>query len=399
MPAEQPTHIGIEMRVMAGPMTGIGNYSFNIMKALLRSDTSLRFSGFDLTSWQSLDHQALDHLAASKELARENKSASGSLAGLKKLAVQGLRQSRLAPALYRAQFARTVTRQSFDLFHAFNFLPFSDPGVVTLPVVYDLSFMRYPRSHPAERLRRLEQLPRALEKTPLVHTISEFSRREISELLNYPSDRIFVAPPAASEIFRPYGLEHTQAELRMLGLQGDYYLAVGTLEPRKNLRTLITAFGRLSKTERIAAPLVIAGGGGWGELELPAETERMRTEGSLIFVGGVSNAGLRSLYEGARALMFPSIYEGFGMPVVEAMACGTTVVHSSGTSMDEITAGTTMTVPALDIDAWTEAFRATASDTVLLGDTSMTLQRQALRFSWDTSAEQVRNAYRQLKGS
>jgi glycosyltransferase involved in cell wall biosynthesis len=391
------THVGIEMRVMAGPMTGIGNYSFHIMKSLLRGNTDLRFSGFDLTSWRSLDHQALDHIAASKELARENKSAGGSLAGLKKLAIQGLRQSRLAPALYRAQFARTVKRQSFDLFHAFNFLPFSDPGVVTLPVVYDLSFIRYPQSHPAERLRRLEQLPRLLERTPLVHTISEFSRGEIAELLNYPSDRIFVAPPAASEIFQPRGREHTRAELKTMGIAGDYYLAVGTLEPRKNLRTLITAFGRLSKAERMAAPLVIAGGGGWGALELPPETEMMRAESSLIFVGGVSNTGLRALYEGARALMFPSIYEGFGMPVVEAMACGTTAVHSSRTSMDEITAGTTMTVSALDVDAWTEAFRATTPDAATMHDTSMTLQRQAARFNWDHSAELVRNAYRQLK--
>lgn len=399
MSAEQTTHVGIELRVMAGPMTGIGNYSFHIMKALLRGDTNLRFSGFDLTSWRSLDHQALDRMAASKELARATKSASGGLAGLKKLAVQGLRQSKLAPALYRAQFARTVKRQSFDLFHAFNFLPFSDPGVVTLPVVYDLSFIRYPQSHPTERLRRLEQLPRVLESTPLVHTISEFSRREISELLSYPSDRIFVAPPAASEIFQPRGREHTQAELKMMGIEGDYYLAVGTLEPRKNLRTLITAFGRLSKAERMDAPLVIAGGGGWGSLELPPETEMMRAEGSLIFVGGVSNAGLRSLYEGARALMFPSIYEGFGMPVVEAMACGTTAVHSSGTSMDEITAGMTMTVPALDVDAWTEAFRATALDTGPVHDASMTLQRQAAHFNWDHSAELVRNAYGQMKNS
>lgn len=397
MPAEQITHVGIEMRVMAGPMTGIGNYSFHIIQALLRSDRSLRFSGFDLTSWRPIDRDHLYRIAASKELARESKSAGGRFDSLKKLAVQGLRQSRLAPALYRAQFARTVKRQSFDLFHAFNFLPFSDPGVVTLPVVYDLSFVRYPQSHPAERLRRLEQLPRVLETTPLVHTISEFSRNEIAELLSYPSDRIFVAPPAASEIFQRRGPERTRAELKALGIESDYYLAVGTLEPRKNLRTLITAFGRLSKAERMAAPLVIAGGGGWGALELPAETEMMRAESSLIFLGGVSNAGLRALYEGARALMFPSIYEGFGMPVVEAMACGTMAVHSSGTSMDEITTGMTMTVPALDVDAWTEAFRATAPDSHSTHDISMTLQRHAARFNWDHSAELVRNAYRQLK--
>lgn len=397
MPSGGTLKIGIEGRVFAGALTGIGNYSLNLIRTMLLRDPNLTFSAFELSSWINFDYQALQRVITEKEASRRQASRNGNIDRIKQIAVKGLRQSRLAPALYRAQFSRSVKRQSLDIFHAFNFLPFADPGVTTLPVVYDLSFLRYPQSHPTERLRRLEQLPRVLERTPLVHTISEFSRSEISELLSYPSDRVFVAPPAASEIFRPHGLEHTQAELETLGIKGQYYLSVGTLEPRKNLRTLISAFGRLSKTERMAAPLVIAGGGGWGALELPPETEMMRAESSLLFVGGVSNAELRSLYEGARALMFPSIYEGFGMPVVEAMACGTTVVHSSGTSMDEITAGTAMTVPALDVDAWTEAFRATTPDSNSVHDVSVTLQQQAARFNWDRSAELVRNAYRQLK--
>ncbi|MGM4892802.1 glycosyltransferase family 4 protein [Tardiphaga sp. 839_C3_N1_4] len=396
MALERTIKVGIEMRVMAGPMTGIGNYSFHLIQALLKDEPRLHFSGFGLTSWLSLDAGELDRLSASKEAARASKPAAKGIGRLRNLAVEKLRQSKLAPAIYRAQFVRTVKRQSFDLFHAFNFLPFADPGVVTLPVVYDLSFVRYPHTHPRERLRRLERLPQFLEDAPLVQTISEFSRDEITSVFGCPKDKIIVAPPAASDIFRPLGPEIVQSQLAQMGITGDYFLAVGTLEPRKNLRTLIQAFGRLSKTERAAAPLLIVGGGGWGALELPPETEALRSEGSLRFLGTVSNAELRTLYEGALALMFPSIYEGFGMPVVEAMACGTRVVHSSGTSMDEISDGLAIKVGALDIDAWTAAFRALTDSSEATLDGSTALRARAAHFDWHRSAARIKDAYTTL---
>jgi glycosyltransferase involved in cell wall biosynthesis len=388
-------HIGIEMRVMAGPMTGIGNYSFHLIEALLKDNPELRFSGFGLTSWASLDRAALDRLSAAKESQRANQPAAGGVVGIRKRLVAALRQSSLAPAIYRAQFQRTVKRQSFDIFHAFNFLPFADPGVVTLPVIYDLSFVRFPDTHPQERLRRLEKLPELLGRTPLVQTISEFSRNEIATVFNYPREQIFVAPPAASDGFRPLGAAAVRQDLTELNIPQDYFLAVGTLEPRKNLRTLIRAFGLLSKRDRGRAALVVVGGGGWGELDLPPETEAMRAAGELRFLGTVSNAQLRSLYEGATALMFPSIYEGFGMPVVEAMACGTRVVHSSGTSMDEIADGLAIKVAALDVDGWAAAFQSLLG-TVPTVEASASLRAQASKFSWHHSAALVRNAYAQL---
>ena len=340
----------------------------------------------------------LQRIAASKQIRAADKGlATRSKDRLRTVLTASLRKSDLALKMYRQQFARTVQRQSFDLFHALNFLPFADPGVVTLPVIYDLSFLRYSEAHPRERLRRLERLPDVLDKAPLVQTISQFSRDEISSAYKYPKDRIFVAPPAASAMFRPLGPDVTRADLTELGISSQYLLAVGTLEPRKNLRTLIAAYETLPRVERDRAPLVIVGGQGWGQLELPPATARLQSEGSVIFLGAVSNQQLRSLYEGAIALLFPSIYEGFGMPVVEAMACGTAVVHSSGTSMDEISGDLAVRLPALDVAAWADAIGASIAGSEI-GDSADRTERMARagQFDWLRSARLVRAAYDQI---
>jgi alpha-1,3-rhamnosyl/mannosyltransferase len=171
------------------------------------------------------------------------------------------------------------------------------------------------------------------------------------------------------------------------------------LEPRKNLKTLVSAYGRLPKTMRARIPLLVVGGSGWGKLDLPAEASLLVNEGSLKFLGSVNNAELRSLYEGSIALLFPSIYEGFGMPVVEAMACGTNVAHSSNTSMDEITNGAAKRVDATDVDAWSAVMTdfAARSNPTVCRDTQALID-QAATFNWNRSAAMVRKAYDNLAG-
>src|SRR5205085_8878500 len=125
----------------------------------------------------------------------------------------------------------------------------------------------------------------------------------IASVYSYPEEQIVVAPPAAASIYKPLGLEATQRGLEPLQLAPrNYFLAVGTLEPRKNLTTLIAAYSRLSKPDRERFSLVIAGHAGWGELNLPKQTSSLVQEGSLRFLGGVSNPLLRHLYEGAISL-------------------------------------------------------------------------------------------------
>jgi glycosyltransferase involved in cell wall biosynthesis len=394
------------------PMTGIANYCFEIIRAQQQLDAGIRYLGFTGVGWKTIDAKYLARVADDHQ--KNGSSADGRSTGpdpIRRLARTGIEvlarnssRFHIARVLYRSArrnlFSQTLAnvKVGLDLFHAFNFQPHAEIDVPTLPVVYDLSFIRFPEAHPKERLRSLETLPKTIARAPLVQTISQFSKDEIVSVFGYPEDRIFVAPPAAAAIFRMLGDGVTCNDLLAFDLRtSSYFLAVGTLEPRKNIKTLITAFQQLSAADRAGCPLIVVGGKGWGHLELPAGTDRLIQAGTLRFVGSVSDPVLRSLYEGARMLLFPSIYEGFGMPVVEALACGTAVAHSAGTSMDEISDELAVRVTATDVDAWTNVMREAISTSGVAGlDLRQARRRQAERFDWHRSAATVLDGYRKI---
>lgn len=394
--------IGLETDFLNDAMTGVGNYCFQLLSALTEYDQTLQFSGFSRMTWKPFgQHQLrqIDRMHGKSELGSDALTAERSRA-------QQFRSSMRAAAsnvdLVRRVYQDIRLRKfrqigELDLFHAFKYLPPVDLAVPVLPVVYDLSFVRFPETHPRQRLKELERLPDVVSRAPFVQTISEFSKAEIADVYGFPRERIVVAPPAASRLFRPLGLDISQAHISSFNLTaGCYFLAVGTLEPRKNLPTLIAAYSKLPSKARNRSPLVIAGGKGWGQLALPSSADHMVRDGSLRFLGAVPDTTLRSLYEGARALLFPSIYEGFGMPAIEALACGTEVVHSSGTSMDEITAGAARTVPAMDVSAWAAVLQD-LSDNLAQGTKDRHLRiAQSHRFSWRHTAEVIGQLYRTM---
>src|SRR5262245_27392055 len=179
--------IGVETRLLAGHMTGIGNYAFHLLSALTTTYPELDYRGFGRASWFGIDADGLQQISQrqQKGIGTENvrPSRAARLVGaLRKRASRidsirkGYRQA------HSMAFARTVRSQRLDLFHALNFIPPSLPGVPMLPVVYDLSFVRYPAAHPEERLRWLEPLASIIRDCPVVQTISEFSGREIAEV-------------------------------------------------------------------------------------------------------------------------------------------------------------------------------------------------------------------------
>ena len=400
--------IGFESSILNRAMTGVANYTFNVIRCAMELDPNLDFRGFGHFNWKKFDRD--DALRVSryhqKQDETENtKAASGN--GLRNGIVDSavrLRGARTAAAMYRGlrqrRFSSSVRKQSLDLFHAFNFRPLNDPGIPTLPVIYDLSTFRHPEFHPPDRVNWLEPLRLFLEQAPLVQTISDFSKREIVEVFKYPSERIFVAPPAASDLFVPHGIEKTQRGLGAMDLTyGKFFLIVGTHEPRKNIRSALFAYERLAAGIRAQYPLVLAGGKGWGDLDLPAKTESLIREGTVRLVRGVADPQLRNLYEGTRLLIAPSLYEGFGMPVVEAMACGTPVAHSADTSMDEISGSESRRVSALDVEGWTSALKdSLESDDY--ADPARRASRMACarKFTWQHSASLVIDAYRQIGG-
>ncbi len=405
MTTSRPARIGLETDILQGSMTGVGNYCFHLLKALMEAEPQLQFSGFSGLGWRPLDLETLARIEArqGKRLAETGAKPPSSqrLQRAKNRARSMLSRVDIARTVYRrvraSRFQQAGADDALDIFHAFKYLPPVDISVPTFPVVYDLSFVRYPDAHPKARHAELSRLPDVIAQAPLIHTISEFSKREIMDVYGTSADKIIVAPPAASDLFVPLGEARAQQDIAALDLKpGGFLLAVGTLEPRKNLRTLITAYGRLPAATRARAPLAIAGGKGWGDLALPTETEAMLRDGTLRFLGPVSDGQLRGLYEGAIALIFPSLYEGFGMPVVEAMACGTRVAHSIDSSMDEISASLALRAEAQDVDAWTAILRELIETGIAPSELRARLITQARTFSWRSSAKIVAQGYRTI---
>jgi glycosyltransferase involved in cell wall biosynthesis len=393
-----PIKIGIESNILTAVMTGVGQYCFHLVKALMDNNNDVLFSGFTEWQWRTLTVADLGRFERMQSDSDDQARVSQQLRKAKRVLRVKLSQSSVFRPIYRRaqawQFGRGI--EGIDIFHAFKYVPLTDLEIPTLPVVYDLSFVRYPESHPKTRLRELAQLPKVIHRAPIVQTISHFSKNEIVDVFGCAPEKIIVVPPAAREIFRPLGPKATKEGLTSLKLNlARFFLAVGTLEPRKNLRTLIAAYAQLDRAERSRTPLVVVGYGGWGNLKLPPQTESLIREGSLRFLGLISDNELRDLYEGAIALLYPSVYEGFGMPVVEAFACGTRVAHSKGTAMDEVTGGEAQLIAAEDVCGWLEVMKLLLDEPE---DDTARAKRivRAKTYSWKDSAMIVRGAYNQL---
>ena len=256
--------------------------------------------------------------------------------------------------------------RSFDVLHCTTFRGPRDAGVPTVVTVHDLAVLRAPEAFPRwHRLYGRAGLERVLRTADAVVAVSEFTAAETTELAGVPSERIRVVPNGVDAIFSPEG---NRAE-------GDYVLAVATLEPRKNL-------GRAVEAAREAGvELRVVGARGWGGVEV---------EG---WLGEIPDAELAALYRGARCVVYPSLYEGFGLPVLEAMACGAPVVTSRATAMEEIAGGAAVLVDPLDatsIAAGITAAVGRRDELVPLG------LGRAREFTWERAADAVTDLWREL---
>ncbi|MEA5390458.1 glycosyltransferase family 1 protein [Cyanobium gracile UHCC 0139] len=284
--------------------------------------------------------------------------------------------------------------RNLSLFHAFQYVAPRPSVLPTIPVVYDLSFLRHPAWHPVSRLLALLPLADQCRRAPVVHTISAFSAAEIQSLLGVDSRRIHIIPPGVGEAFLTEG-PLQPSSLAAFDLRADgFFLTVGTLEPRKNLRTLIQAYARLPESLRRRWPLCVAGPEGWGDMALPPEAAGLVEGGMLRFLGYLAVDVLRDLYCAARVVLYPSLYEGFGIPVIEAMACGAPVVCSNAAAIPEAGGALATYISPLDVDAWTQAL-VQVTDASVSMDPAQREQRRAhaLGFRWSLGAERAVGLY------
>lgn len=250
-----------------------------------------------------------------------------------------------------------------EVFHGPNyFLPaFVEGGVAT---IHDLSVFRYPETHPAERLAHFEkEFSQSLKRAAHLITDTETVRQEVIKFCHWPAAKITAVPLGVSPAFAPRTPESIAAVLSVHGLlPGAYSLCVSTIEPRKKIDRLLAAYASLSANIRRRYPLVLIGGQGWLSDALHDEIDKARQQGWLHYLGFVSEPELAALYAGARGFVFPSIYEGFGLPVIEAMASGVPVVTSNRSCLPEVSQGAALLVDPDDVDALGEAIQRCLED-------------------------------------
>jgi glycosyltransferase involved in cell wall biosynthesis len=286
------------------------------------------------------------------------------------------------------------------VYHEPNYIlkPYDGPTIVNC---HDLSYLHSPEHHPAERVRYLDRnLERSLRNATRIVTLSDFVRREVLDTFAFDPATVVTVPVGVDDRFRPHGAEETREIMARHGLEhGRYILSVATIEPRKNLHGLVKAFMRLPDHLKAAYPLVLCGATGWRESKLEQSLNALARQGSVRRLGYIPEADLPGLYAGAAAFAFPSFYEGFGLPPLEAMASGTPVFASATGSILEVVGDAGLLVDPHDDVALAEGLERILTDQPLRDACIAAGVERARGFSWTSCVDRTIALYRELQGN
>jgi len=279
------------------------------------------------------------------------------------------------------------------LFHATEHLLLPLRSVPTVLTVHDLIFRRLPAHHkPLNRWYLNMSLPLYCRRATHIIAVSECTRRDLIAAYNLSPEKITTVYEAAAPRFTPQSPETVTAARARYGLPDRYLLFVGTIEPRKNLPRLLAAFEAV-RAEGLSDGLVIVGKRGWLYDDFFARLEHSPARDAILLPGYVPDEDLPAVYAGAQALVFPSLYEGFGLPVLEAMACGTPVVASNASSVPEVGGDAAFYFDPVDVDAMIEAIRRLLRDHELQDGARVQGLARAAEFSWGMSAANTEAVY------
>ena len=356
-------------------MTGIGEYTLRLVEALLEGDDVDELYAYHrLGPQRLLEPPAIRH--PRRSLYQTTLRRTRRLAGIL------LRRAPLSPG-------------PDSVYHAPNYLParFNGPTVVT---VHDLSHIHYAHYHPRARVVAMERLlPRALERANAVIVGSDYVAAEVRAWFGLPAARVHAIHHGVDSAFRPLNDDAIRPTLDRYGLvPGGYLLCLATLEPRKNLHRLISAFEALPGALRAQYPLVLAGAVGWRNADIRERIDRLEARGELRHLGYLPAEDRAPLYSGAHGFAYPALYEGFGLPPLEAMACGTPVMTSNRSAMPEVAGDAALVVDPEDIDAMGEGLRRLCEDTPLRERLGRAGPARAADFTWARCAAATAAVYR-----
>ena len=353
---------------------GIGRLTREVVRALLQLDTAHHFTLFCM--------------------GRAGLSARAALTPRASLAVTALSDRWFYRLWHRARLPLPVElfAGQGDLYHATDFvLPPVTPGKRTVLTVHDLTFERAPDAAPPQLLRFLKRVvPHSVRRAHHLIADSQATARDLMALYDVRPERITVIYSGVDARFRPVDAPSPASSFAPGG--APFVLTVGTLQPRKNHLTLVRAFAQVAP-QLPDLHLVIAGGKGWMYDQVIAEVARLNLVERVRFIGFVNDADLPALYRAARVFAFPSLYEGFGLPPLEAMACGVPVVASNASSLPEVVGDAGLLVNPLDVDGLAGALLRAVTDDVWRAQAIARGMARARQFTWRCAAEQLLAVY------
>jgi glycosyltransferase involved in cell wall biosynthesis len=287
-----------------------------------------------------------------------------------------------------------------DLFHSPDFVLPPTGRLPAILTVHDLSFLRVPQFFVSGFREYLESaVSRAVNNATHILVDSDSTRRDLAELMGVEARRVTVVYPGVESRFRPILDRNLLDSVRVqYGLPERFILGLSTLQPRKNFQGLIAAFEKLLATQRDPPvfkdlKLVIAGGKGWMYDETLSSVERLGLQDKVLFPGFIKDEDLPALYTLASVFAFPSWYEGFGLPILEAMACGTPVVAADNSSLPEVAGDAALMVDASDTVGLSRSLARVLIDEALRRQLEASGRKQAARFTWQAAAAKLVHAY------
>lgn len=286
-----------------------------------------------------------------------------------------------------------------DITHFFNYIVPPHVHGKTVVTVHDMVYKAFPETVRARTKYMLDSgLKSSMKRADLIVTDSEFSKTEILKYFPQHEKKLRVVPCGVDlQKFHPCESPERIPEVKKaLGIDGEYFLYLGTIEPRKNLERLIAAYHIFSQRVQNPPKLVLAGGKGWLYDSIFKKVEELKLTDKVIFTKYIPSEDMNPLMCGAIAFVFPSIYEGFGMPPLEAMACGVPVLSSDAASLPEVTGDCAVIVDAYSVESIADGLYKLNSDGNLRKELSQKGLERAAGFSWDNSTEILYNVYREL---
>lgn len=368
--------VALELQPCCGNRSGIGQYTYELAKRL-HDQGNLEFCG-NLFNFMSRN-ETVDTLSEIQ---------------------MPIRISTIFPyGVYRRIW--NVMPISYDKFFEqadlnvfFNFVvpPRIKGKVIT--TIHDMTYLRFPETMERRNLKRLKNgIQHSVKRSNRILTDSEFSKREIVELLSVPEHKVSVvscAPSLTSDVALFADLKQKYK------ITHPYVLYVGTIEPRKNLSRLVNAFAQLQECENLPHQLVLAGGKGWENEDIYQTVDKMFHNGEVIFTGYVTNAEKNALYQNAELFVFPSLYEGFGIPPLEAMTFGCPVVSSNAASLPEVVGDAAELVDPMNTESIAKGMWKVLSDDLYRAELAQKGYKQAKKFNWDDSAKKLMQICREV---